>query len=1160
MGRHLSSQSAGAAASRQASAANNPPVAEKGSTVTRADTPAISSGSGGNQYHIKITSLAIKGAQDRAEAKDASIHELPLTTFTFTGGTPESFASQTKLAHIRLRIDEFTASKKTPFKFCTTGCSVVEDELSLQEYLQLSENSIHSNGSESEVFVMAFESSDTSTSILAKPPFLIKFLQKTEGSMLSEGSLHSSAFRGKNAAALLLGELRKMIKKMSQDVSMHTFCSNDGTAVGDELNLGDYLHLDDAPVTNESGVPSIHVTFRKGGSPKFEPPAAPGEGPSRQHGASAEVLAKLDEMKPDLTFRDRSAEELKMDTSEFRVKEELDASQFAGRNANPAKFVSLMDENDWNQVLRNCSLLFGWKVDKKTNKIMRATTPAFRLRTNMQDPEPLPAIEDSPTSYEVSSIPEQAGPDLKSAPAKPAKSPASAASDTGYDTNEDSAYDEVHSEITAVEAVDEKPITADDLRAVKPEKPGVLPSFLVNDNSKIEVSVVSHEFQKSMAENHFSASSVEASVSGGYGGISAGVSGGYASESASGKSSSDKSYSKTMVATYKFPRVTMFLRPEDMEPTDELKAALDSVRKTKNISSLRKLHQTFGHLFCGEATLGGCLQTTKVVTGTERGTQTMQKEGFKAQVGVAVSTPYGGASVKASHEKQDKVETGEKKTDTSEAMVFEATGGNTILAADPPSWSASVADFQNWRVIDQSGLAPLADVISEIPGYGNVRQWFLQAVPKLSEYVVIPESRLLNVRFKVLGDGALSRIAGQAECAYLGHDPDEKKAPRPIRVSLEQKAPMTDIQKIVRSSPWGATCDMTTLTTQAEVTINDTMFYPHSTQAPVLMFPGLSDANKANGVTTSDSAPSDIVTNDAVGTLFDQGLRQTVWRLEIPEKYSLGSDCKICIKSIARTKTVEIPPTVPPKPNEPPPPPNSSEVLLPAALTVYRNQQGVFLPAISSSDDPSYWRIERVASGGGGRSDARIKHGEEIRLCWRFSDQVSGFRDYCDDLYGRRRYTKPTECDFDALYFKAPYPRFEGLQAAGMAMVMSPAETKDPVIETLRVLPRKTEAGEQQLNYAMHDLTFRLDAVGDGGFGDAPDYMNIVTSARTENVLFKELSKELSRWNEYSESRPTFAETLLGGGPESVIAGAILGPMAAPISAIANVIGSIFDW
>lgn len=61
---------------------------------------------------------------------------------------------------------------------------------------------------------MAFETLDTSTSVLAKPPFLIKFLQKTDGSMLNEGSLHSSAFQSQNAAGLLLGELRKMIKKM----------------------------------------------------------------------------------------------------------------------------------------------------------------------------------------------------------------------------------------------------------------------------------------------------------------------------------------------------------------------------------------------------------------------------------------------------------------------------------------------------------------------------------------------------------------------------------------------------------------------------------------------------------------------------------------------------------------------------------------------------------------------------------------------------------------------------------------------------------------------------------------------------------------------------------------------------------------------------------
>ena len=68
----------------------------------------------------------------------------------------------------------------------------------------------------------------------------------------------------------------------------------------------------------------------------------------------------------------------------------------------------------------------------------------------------------------------------------------------------------------------------------------------------------------------------------------------------------------------------------------------------------------------------------------------------------------------------------------------------------------------------------------------------------------------------------------------------------------------------------------------------------------------------------------------------------------------------------------------------------------------------------------------------------RVKFGETIRLCWRFSDQLSGWRDYKEDLYGRRRFDKPPEVTEDALYLKAPFPRFEALNAEdGLSLVMS---------------------------------------------------------------------------------------------------------------------------
>jgi hypothetical protein len=59
---------------------------------------------------------------------------------------------------------------------------------------------------------------------------------------------------------------------------------------------------------------------------------------------------------------------------------------------------------------------------------------------------------------------------------------------------------------------------------------------------------------------------------------------------------------------------------------------------SQKINDLRKLHSTFGHLFCGEVTLGGTLFTSKVVEGKEEKTFSSASEKFKAEVGAALST------------------------------------------------------------------------------------------------------------------------------------------------------------------------------------------------------------------------------------------------------------------------------------------------------------------------------------------------------------------------------------------------------------------------------------------------------------------------------------------------------------------------------------------
>jgi len=78
----------------------------------------------------------------------------------------------------------------------------------------------------------------------------------------------------------------------------------------------------------------------------------------------------------------------------------------------------------------------------------------------------------------------------------------------------------------------------------------VMLSFQVNDSSRVEVIVASHEFEISMAKNDFSAHSTEASMSGGFAGFGASVSVGYAENHSSSSKTTTNTFQKTMVAKY----------------------------------------------------------------------------------------------------------------------------------------------------------------------------------------------------------------------------------------------------------------------------------------------------------------------------------------------------------------------------------------------------------------------------------------------------------------------------------------------------------------------------------------------------------------------------------------------------------------------------------
>jgi hypothetical protein len=165
------------------------------------------------------------------------------------------------------------------------------------------------------------------------------------------------------------------------------------------------------------------------------------------------------------------------------------------------------------------------------------------------------------------------------------------------------------------------------------------------------------------------------------------------------------------------------------------------------------------------------------------------------------------------------------------------------------------------------------------------------------------------------------------------------------------------------------------------------------------------------------------------------------------------------------------------------------------SLTVFRNAQGVFLPAISSHEHPGYWRILKHSPDNADnnyRSGESLYEGDTIRLCWRFDDQASGFRDFYQDSYGRRRHRQPANVTSNELYLKAPYPRFEPahLWNHGASLVMSPISSTRPATQLLQVNSPYPGQPFKDYNTNIFDITFRLDSVGNDGDGEIDDYMD----------------------------------------------------------------------
>ncbi|KAF3403579.1 hypothetical protein F1880_009554 [Penicillium rolfsii] len=763
-----------------------------------------------------------------------------------------------------------------------------------------------------------------------------------------------------------------------------------------------------------------------------------------------------------------------------------------------------LDEQEWETVLRNSSY-----VDMQTKRVKQAPKPAFRLRPGLNMPAELSALppllgakmktakplppgvdpeageitgatgeEDPQESGETPGAPGEGQEEVQHEEEDKETQPAS---DAGVSTNikmsnarpliperdsarriddDDDDENSNHSMESAPKSGSElaledvsasqpaphsksatktapAPVSASpQLKYNKPERLPSFPSFTVNDNSKIEVTVAHHEIHVSMAKNNFSMTGFEAAASGSFFGVSASASGGFTDEKATGSGSTSDKKERTMIARYNFPRATLHLRPEDLEITPELKDAITKVQATKDV--IYSATKSSWVVLCRPL---GLLHLPISSSGPRK------KEKFKAEVGASIGFGSFSASTKYKTGKESEDERKQQETQVNDKMLFEATGGSTILAASPPQWASSVLHHNNWRAIERAEMMSLADAIAtcHTPGLDKVREWFVNAVSIRSQFIEIPPSRTMMVRLKTIAP-----IPGKEENAlntnryYFGYD---KRPVHYQRMGVQRRERVVT-QDVVKYGG-GSLClvDLTTSLVQVRDHCPSAVF--------ALLQPPITKICPARSPNVCIAFPPFPV-EDKFSTL--DKYQETVWTMTVMDGEYLRDGSLICLKSYSKDSDLY--------------------------LTVFRNEQGHYLPAISDAGAAPYWRVQKMQ--GSGRQNGHL-----IR---------DSFRDYMDDVFGRRRFHVP-EDEPENLYMKVPFPGFQKSDADGIAMIMHTEETTKSYATILNVLPHKEFDNKSIATYGLYDLSFRLDILDTPGQQELNDFMIHGLNQRSEIVL-----------------------------------------------------------
>jgi hypothetical protein len=232
-----------------------------------------------------------------------------------------------------------------------------------------------------------------------------------------------------------------------------------------------------------------------------------------------------------------------------------------------------------------------------------------------------------------------------------------------------------------------------------------------------------------------------------------------------------------MIGLWRYPRAVIFLDACTTVSPRFVDAVKTAVAANDPRAALEKVLKRFGHVVPSEILLGGQL----VLNYSEENDASASEEENEDVISAAVSVKVGGASGSISGSKGTSTDEKHSAERIAQQTSFEAVGGNTLLASNPSSWVATLADPNVWAVIENRDASSTLDLLPD-----DLKNQALKFWPIEEEPLPPPSARSPNINYQANADGFLSawmRVGGEGDGAEIYGYTDSNSDPKTHRVS-----------------------------------------------------------------------------------------------------------------------------------------------------------------------------------------------------------------------------------------------------------------------------------------------------------------------------------------------------------------------------------------